>query len=94
MDTHKEPHRVAFVYPDSGEIQEFAVKNAGKHIAKMVRQIRKRSTGQVNSCYEAGSVDSPSSVKSGISSMHGMQRGPPSAINRSRRALGTPGALK
>lgn len=28
MDTHKKQHRVAVVYSDSGETQEFTVKNA------------------------------------------------------------------
>jgi len=54
MDTHKKQHRVAVVYPDSGEIREFSVKNIDKDIAKMVRQIKKRSGGQINFCYEAG----------------------------------------
>ena len=54
MDTHKKQHRVAVVYPDSGEIQEFTVKNIDKDIAKMVRQIKKRASGMIDFCYEAG----------------------------------------
>ncbi len=54
MDTHKKQHRVAVVYPDSGEMQEFTVKNTAKDIAKMVRQIKKRAGGMTDFCYEAG----------------------------------------
>jgi transposase len=54
MDTHKKQHRVAVVYPDSGEMQEFTVKNIDKDIAKMVRQIKKRAPGLIDFCYEAG----------------------------------------
>jgi transposase len=54
MDTHKKQHRVAVVYSDSGETQEFTVKNIDKDIAKMVRQIKKRSGGRTDFCYEAG----------------------------------------
>lgn len=54
MDTHKKQHRVAVLYCDSGETKDFAVNNAAKDIAKMVRQIKKRSVSQINFCYEAG----------------------------------------
>jgi transposase len=54
MDTHKKQHSVAVVYCGTGETQQFSVKNAVKDIAKMVRQIKKRSDGPVKFCYEAG----------------------------------------
>lgn len=54
MDTHKKQHTVAVVYSGNGELQNFSVKNVVKDIAKMVRQIKKRSAGNVEFCYEAG----------------------------------------
>ena len=54
MDTHKKEHRVAVVYSGSGQMQDFTVRNAAKDLAKMVRQIKKHSVGQIDFCYEAG----------------------------------------
>lgn len=54
MDTHKKQHTVAVVYSDTGETKEFTVKNTIKDISKMVRKIKKLSSGQVKFCYEAG----------------------------------------
>ena len=54
MDTHKNHHRVALVFPDTGEIQEFTVRNTPKDLAKMVNKIKRQSPGQIHVCYEAG----------------------------------------
>jgi transposase len=54
MDTHKKEHRVAVLYPQTGELQEFAVKNTVQDITKMVKRIHKHSGGKVRFCYEAG----------------------------------------
>ena len=45
MDTQKKQHRVAVVCCDSGQTKEFTVKNTVKDIAKMVRKIRRTSSG-------------------------------------------------
>lgn len=54
MDTHKKQHRVALLYSQTGEIQEFTVKNTVKDITKMVKRVKKHSPGKVHFCYEAG----------------------------------------
>jgi transposase len=54
MDTHKKEHSVALVYSQTGERQEFTVKNTVKEITKMVKRIQKHSAGKVRFCYEAG----------------------------------------
>lgn len=54
MDTHKKQHQVAWVHPDTGEIQEFAVANTPREIERMVQKIRKQAPGAIRVCYEAG----------------------------------------
>jgi transposase len=54
MDTHKKQHRVAWVHPDTGEIQEFTVLNTAREIERMVKRIRKQAPGEIHVCYEAG----------------------------------------
>jgi transposase len=54
MDTHKKEHRVAVLDRQTGELQEFTVKNTVQDITKMVKRIHKHSAGQVRFCYEAG----------------------------------------
>jgi transposase len=54
MDTHKKQYQVAWVHPDSGEIQEFTVANTVREIERMVQKIRKQVAGEIHVCYEAG----------------------------------------
>jgi len=54
MDTHKKQHQVAWVHPDTGEIQEFAVANTPQEIGRMIKKIRKQARGEIHVCYEAG----------------------------------------
>jgi hypothetical protein len=54
MDTHKKQHQVAWVHPDTGEIQEFAVANTLREIERMVKRLRKQAPGEIHVCYEAG----------------------------------------
>ena len=54
MDTHKKQHQVAWVHPDTGEIQEFTVANTTGEIERMVKKIRKQAPGEIHVCYEAG----------------------------------------
>lgn len=54
MDTHKKQHKVAFILPGSDEISEMVVANTVREIGRMVKKIKKLSSGQVNFCYEAG----------------------------------------
>ncbi len=54
MDTHKKQHSVAFILPSSDEIVEVVVANTVREIERMVKKIKKLSSGQVNFCYEAG----------------------------------------
>jgi transposase len=54
MDTHKKQHQVAWVHPDTGEIQEFTVANTTREIERMVKRIRKQAPGEIHVCYEAG----------------------------------------
>lgn len=54
MDTHKKEHAVALVYPDTGEVEAFTVKNTVKDITKMVKRIQRKAPGAVRFCYEAG----------------------------------------
>ena len=54
MDTHKKQHQVAWVHPDTGEIQEFTVPNRLREIERMVKKIRKQAPGEIHICYEAG----------------------------------------
>ncbi len=54
MDTHKKQHNVAFILPGSAEIIEMVVANTAREIGRMVKKIKKLSSGQVHFCYEAG----------------------------------------
>jgi transposase len=54
MDTHKKQHRVAMINQQTGEIKEFTVNNLAKDITKMVRKIKKQTSGRIHFCYEAG----------------------------------------
>ena len=54
MDTHKKQHKVAFILPGSDEIIEMVVANTAREIGRMVKKIKKLSSGQVHFCYEAG----------------------------------------
>jgi transposase len=54
MDTHKKQHQVAWVNPETGEIQAFSVVNTPREIERMVRKIRKQAPGEIHICYEAG----------------------------------------
>jgi transposase len=54
MDTHKKQHQVAWVHPETGEIQEFSVANTPREIKHLVKKIRKQTPGEIHVCYEAG----------------------------------------
>ena len=54
MDTHKKEHVVALVYPDTGEMESFTVRNTVKDLTKMVKRIQRKAPGEVRFCYEAG----------------------------------------
>jgi transposase len=54
MDTHKKQHQVAWVHPDTGEIQQFTVANTPREIERMVKKLRVRAPGVIHVCYEAG----------------------------------------
>ena len=54
MDTHKKQHHVAWIHPDTGEIQQFAVANTPQEIERMVKKIRQQVAGEIHVCYEAG----------------------------------------
>ena len=54
MDVHKKQHDVALVYPDTGELQRFTVRNTQEELARMVKRIRKQAPGEIHVCHEAG----------------------------------------
>ena len=54
MDTHKKDHKIALHYPGDEQIVQFVVKNTAAEIKKMVKKIKKKASGQVEFCYEAG----------------------------------------
>jgi len=54
MDTHKKDHKVALMNPQTGELQQFTVRNTAKDITQMVRKIKKQAPGDIHICYEAG----------------------------------------
>lgn len=54
MDTHKKQHQVAWVHPDTGEIQSFTVPNTAQELGRMVKRLRRQSPGAIHVCYEAG----------------------------------------
>ncbi len=53
MDTHKKQHRIAWVHPDTGEIEEFRVANTTREIERMVKKIRRQALGAIHVCCEA-----------------------------------------
>lgn len=54
MDTHKKRHKVAMIDQQTSEIKEFVVNNLAKDITKMVKKIKRQTTGKIHFCYEAG----------------------------------------
>src|SRR3990172_11106822 len=54
LDTHKKEHKVAVIYPDTGELEEFTVRNNVKDVTQMARRVAKKAPGPVKFCYEAG----------------------------------------
>ena len=54
MDTHKKEHKVALHYPGEEQIVRFAIKNTVRDIKKMVSKIKKKSSADIEFCYEAG----------------------------------------
>jgi hypothetical protein len=57
MDTHKKQHQVAWVRPQTGEIQEFSVANTPREIERMVRKIRPQTPGEIHVCYEVACTE-------------------------------------
>jgi len=54
LDSHKKEHSVAVIYPDTGELVQWTVRNTQKDVAKMVKKIKQQAPGEVRFCYEAG----------------------------------------
>ena len=54
MDTHKKQHTVAVMYGDTGELEQFTVKNTSKDLKKMVKRLQRKAPEEVRFCYEAG----------------------------------------
>ena len=54
LDSHKKQHSVAVIYPHTGELAQWTVRNNQKDIAKMVKKIKQEAPGEVRFCYEAG----------------------------------------
>jgi len=54
MDVHKKEHQVAWVNPQTGEVQTFSIRNTQAELAKMVKRMREQVSGQIHICYEAG----------------------------------------
>jgi transposase len=54
MDVHKKQHEVAWINADTGEVQTFTVRNTPAELAKMVKRIHQRVSGEIHICYEAG----------------------------------------
>ena len=54
LDAHKKQHTVAMLLPGEEEAEVWTVPNTARDIRRMVRRVRKRGTGVVAFCYEAG----------------------------------------
>ena len=54
LDAHKKEHKVAMLPPGSDVIEEWVVKNQPREIKRMVKRIRRRVSGLIIFCYEAG----------------------------------------
>lgn len=54
LDAHKKEHKVAMLAPGSDIAEEWVVKNQPQEIKRMVKRIRRRSSGPIVFCYEAG----------------------------------------
>lgn len=54
LDSHKKEHVVAVLYPNTGELALWTVRNTQKNVAKMVQKIKQKAPGEVRFCYEAG----------------------------------------
>jgi transposase len=53
-DTHKKQHHVAWLHPETGEIQQFTVVNSPREIERMIKKLRPQAPGEIHVCYEAG----------------------------------------
>jgi len=54
LDAHKKEHKVAMLLPGSDALEEWVVKNQSREIKRMVKRIRRRVSGPIIFCYEAG----------------------------------------
>jgi len=54
LDAHKKQHTVAMLLPGENEAEVWTVPNTARDIRRMVRRVRKRGSGEVKFCYEAG----------------------------------------
>ncbi len=54
MDTHKKDHKIAILYPGQEALVEMTILNQARDIGKLVKQIQKKSPGDIRFCYEAG----------------------------------------
>ena len=50
MDTHKKEHKVALHYSGQEEIVRFTVKNTARDIAKMVKKVVRKASGEIKFC--------------------------------------------
>jgi transposase len=54
MDTHKKEHKIAAVFPGQEAIVEMTIPNRVRDIDTMVKKLRRKASGEVHFCYEAG----------------------------------------
>jgi transposase len=54
IDAHKKEHRIYILYPGEELGKETKIKNHPQEIKRMVKKIKKNSSGPVRMCYEAG----------------------------------------
>ncbi|MEN6309782.1 MAG: IS110 family transposase [Anaerohalosphaeraceae bacterium] len=54
MDTHKKDHKIAILYPGQEELVEMTILNQAREIGRLVKQIQRKSPGDIRFCYEAG----------------------------------------